>query len=151
MWKTQSPWPALRGFLYDHYLEPTGGHRGAAAANRPRAVQADMASREILLVNAPHRSWAVETVEWTWLRLDGSVVDAGTARVDMTIQPTAARGTGVVAAFPKACAGTTCFLARKAARNPTVAFRGTPSNSSKFSFRSSHRTRSPNVSWDRPV
>jgi hypothetical protein len=24
MWKTQSPWPSLRGFLYDAYLEPTG-------------------------------------------------------------------------------------------------------------------------------
>ena len=29
------------------------------------------------------------------------------------------------------------------ARNPTAGWRGTPSNSSRFSFRSSHRTRSP--------
>ena len=23
LWKTQSPWPALRGQIYDYYLEPT--------------------------------------------------------------------------------------------------------------------------------
>jgi hypothetical protein len=32
MWKSQGPWPALRGALYDWYLAPTGGFYGARAA-----------------------------------------------------------------------------------------------------------------------
>jgi len=31
MWKSQSPWPCLRGFLYDWYLETTGTLRGVRA------------------------------------------------------------------------------------------------------------------------
>ena len=29
LWKSQSPWPALRGGLYDPYLETNGGYWGA--------------------------------------------------------------------------------------------------------------------------
>jgi len=32
LWKAQSPWPTLRGALYDSFLEPTGGLFGARAA-----------------------------------------------------------------------------------------------------------------------
>jgi hypothetical protein len=32
LWKSQSPWPSLRGFLYDWYLESTGALRGVRAA-----------------------------------------------------------------------------------------------------------------------
>ena len=32
MWKTQSPWPTLRGALYDNYLETTGGYWGVRSA-----------------------------------------------------------------------------------------------------------------------
>ena len=32
MWKTQSPWPSLRGFLYDWYLESTGALYGVRAS-----------------------------------------------------------------------------------------------------------------------
>ena len=31
-WKSQSPWPALRGALYDWYLGVTGGYYGVRAA-----------------------------------------------------------------------------------------------------------------------
>ena len=31
-WKSQSPWPALRGGLYDYYLGVTGGFYGVRAA-----------------------------------------------------------------------------------------------------------------------
>jgi hypothetical protein len=33
MWKSQSPWPTLRGALYDSYLEHTGGYWGVRSAN----------------------------------------------------------------------------------------------------------------------
>ena len=32
MWKSQSPWPAFRGALYESYLDQTGGYWGARAA-----------------------------------------------------------------------------------------------------------------------
>jgi mannosylglycoprotein endo-beta-mannosidase len=32
MWKTQSPWPSFRGFLYDSYLAQTGGFYGVRQA-----------------------------------------------------------------------------------------------------------------------
>ena len=32
MWKSQSPWPALRGSLYDYYLEQSGGYWGVRHA-----------------------------------------------------------------------------------------------------------------------
>ena len=32
MWKSQSPWPSLRGALYDYYLAATGGYFGVRAA-----------------------------------------------------------------------------------------------------------------------
>ena len=31
-WKSQGPWPALRGAFYDWYMAPTGGYYGARAA-----------------------------------------------------------------------------------------------------------------------
>eukprot|EP00475_Leptophrys_vorax_P000518 TRINITY_DN10290_c0_g3_i1.p1 TRINITY_DN10290_c0_g3~~TRINITY_DN10290_c0_g3_i1.p1 ORF type:complete len:952 (+),score=229.77 TRINITY_DN10290_c0_g3_i1:20-2875(+) len=34
MWKTQSPWPALRGFLYDSYLATNGAFWGVRSATR---------------------------------------------------------------------------------------------------------------------
>ena len=32
LWKGQTPWPSLRGFLYDWYLEANSAHQGMAAA-----------------------------------------------------------------------------------------------------------------------
>ena len=32
MWKSQGPWPGLRGALYDYYLSQTGGYYGVRAA-----------------------------------------------------------------------------------------------------------------------
>jgi hypothetical protein len=34
IWKSQSPWPSLRGALYDHYMETTGGYWGVRRATR---------------------------------------------------------------------------------------------------------------------
>ena len=31
-WKTQSPWPSFRGYMYDSYLETNGGFWGLVAA-----------------------------------------------------------------------------------------------------------------------
>lgn len=54
MWKTQSPWPAFRGALYDNYLATNGGFWGVRAATgggSPLRVQLDYGSYGLVLVN----------------------------------------------------------------------------------------------------
>ena len=47
MWKSSSPWPALRGALYDYYLRQTGGFYGIRKAlSDPVHVQLDALSKE---------------------------------------------------------------------------------------------------------
>jgi len=59
LWKTQSPWPSLRGFLYDWYLAPTGSLEGVQAATGGRGaffhLQLDLGS---MAVTAVHRNGA---------------------------------------------------------------------------------------------
>jgi len=50
-WKSQSPWPTLRGALYDSYLEQTGGYWGVQSATRLVHVQWNLATRTLSLVN----------------------------------------------------------------------------------------------------
>ena len=122
MWKTQSPWPSLRGFLYDWWLEPTGGHRGAAAANGARAVILDQRSREVVLSNtALDEAWAPGNASLRWFSLDGAPLATASAAVG-AVAPTSAARTGLVAAAPAACAATTCLLRLTAGDATTNAY-----------------------------
>jgi len=64
MWKTASPWPALRGALYDWYLAPSGGQWGAAAGtggymaggSQPH-LQLNPANASIVVVNRGLAAW----------------------------------------------------------------------------------------------
>ena len=57
LWKSQSPWPALRGALYDSYLAPTGGFYGVQTALADTIndlnihIQLNMKTRDIVIVN----------------------------------------------------------------------------------------------------
>ena len=51
-WKSQSPWPSLRGALYDSYLATTGGFWGARAAlAQPVHVQMNAHTQTLTVVN----------------------------------------------------------------------------------------------------
>ena len=56
IWKTQSPWPSLRGFLYDWYLSTTGMYdgvvlgTGGGGSNKLKIVL-DLDSMEVRLIN----------------------------------------------------------------------------------------------------
>lgn len=50
-WKSQSPWPALRGALYDSYLSTTGGFWGARAALQPLHVQLNLHTMTLTVIN----------------------------------------------------------------------------------------------------
>jgi mannosylglycoprotein endo-beta-mannosidase len=42
LWKSQSPWPALRGALYDYYLDTNGAFWGVRAATRSASLHAQL-------------------------------------------------------------------------------------------------------------
>lgn len=44
IWKTQNPWPGLRGQLYDHFLDQTAGFYGCRCAAEPIHVQLNLAA-----------------------------------------------------------------------------------------------------------
>lgn len=58
-WKSQSPWPSLRGGLYDNYLGVTGGYYGVLAAlgndeARLAHGQMNLADHTLSIVASPH-------------------------------------------------------------------------------------------------
>lgn len=69
-WKSQSPWPSLRGGLYDYFLAVTGGYYGVRAAlvgggsatgmdlyERGRVhVQMNLGDHALAVVASPHKS-----------------------------------------------------------------------------------------------
>ena len=55
MWKSQTPWPAFRGALYDPYLATSGGFWGVRAATRggaPLRVSLTYGNYSVAIVNA---------------------------------------------------------------------------------------------------
>lgn len=51
-WKSQSPWPALRGAFYDYYLDTTGGFWGVHAAAAERAhIQLNQLDRTLAVIS----------------------------------------------------------------------------------------------------
>jgi mannosylglycoprotein endo-beta-mannosidase len=47
IWKTQNPWPGLRGQLYDCQLDQTAGFFGVKAACEPVHVQLNLVTRNV--------------------------------------------------------------------------------------------------------
>jgi hypothetical protein len=122
MWKTQSPWPSLRGFLYDWYLERTGALRGVRAAlAEPASCTFDSASSRLRLINRQVYPLQLSNeskihVEYSWFDLQGSVVAVGSINVPGDDVP--AMSSVILAgeedhlAWPDQCAGV-CFLRLK--------------------------------------
>ncbi len=51
IWKTQNPWTALRGQMYDYYLDPNAGLYGLRHANEPLHVMCNPADGMLMVVN----------------------------------------------------------------------------------------------------
>ena len=51
IWKTQNPWTALRGQLYDYYLDPNGGLYGLRAGSEPLHVMYNPVDSMVMFVN----------------------------------------------------------------------------------------------------
>jgi mannosylglycoprotein endo-beta-mannosidase len=76
IWKTQSPWPSMRGFLYDWYLESTGMITGIRAALwSPISVvlnlqtwHLELVNRRVLPMSCLHQS---NSVQYSWIDVHG--------------------------------------------------------------------------------
>eukprot|EP00977_Amphora_coffeiformis_P027496 scaffold34615_cov180-Amphora_coffeaeformis.AAC.18 len=122
MWKTQSPWPTLRGFLYDWYLETTGALRGVRATLEDSvSITLDAMSWRLRIVNRsilPLPSPSSETnvgVRFEWFTIQGDLVTWGNLYLDphVIIFPMSAALVGKDALkWPKDCAEV-CFLRLK--------------------------------------
>jgi hypothetical protein len=55
IWKTQNPWTALRGQMYDYYLDPNAGLYGLRHANEPLHVMCSPADGMLWVVNNTFR------------------------------------------------------------------------------------------------
>jgi hypothetical protein len=55
IWKTQNPWTALRGQMYDCYLDPNGGLYGLRSANEPLHVMCSPGDGMLWVVNSGFR------------------------------------------------------------------------------------------------
>jgi hypothetical protein len=83
LWKSQSPWPSLRGFLYDWYLESTGTLQGVRAAlHCPISIVFDPMLWRLHLVNrsvrplVPCESSPIGA-HFQWVDLHGGTVGYG--------------------------------------------------------------------------
>lgn len=57
IWKTQNPWTALRGQMYDYYLDPNAGLYGLHHAGEPLHVMADPVDWMTTIVNETFRPY----------------------------------------------------------------------------------------------
>ena len=105
LWKSQSPWPALRGFLYDWYLlEPNGNWRGTRSALRSwHSATFDIGSSTLRLVNRDAESWDAE-LAYEWIDFSGVLGAGSFLFADLHVPPRSAKIIGTLAV---PC---TCFL-----------------------------------------
>jgi hypothetical protein len=79
MWKTQSPWPALRGFLYDWWLGSTGsliGVRHGTGGGLQGKIQLNLFSMRVELINRGRtRLAATASAKIDWYTLHGELLN----------------------------------------------------------------------------
>ncbi|KAG0564645.1 hypothetical protein KC19_8G127800 [Ceratodon purpureus] len=74
IWKTQNPWPGLRGQMYDHLLDQTGGYFGYQHAAEPCHVQLNLHTYNIEVANTTRNSLTNATVEAIAYDVDAKMV-----------------------------------------------------------------------------
>lgn len=93
LWKSQNPWPGLRGSLYDWELDQNGGLFGVRTATEPVHVQQDAATGRVQVVNASREDANGLTAAATVYLLDGTASAARSAQLSVPAG-------GVADAFP---------------------------------------------------
>ncbi|HVZ39434.1 MAG TPA: glycoside hydrolase family 2 TIM barrel-domain containing protein [Candidatus Kapabacteria bacterium] len=83
VWKSQNPWPGLRGSFYDWYLAQNGGLYGTKHANEPVHILLTQETQKVMAINTTPISFQNLTAEATIYDLQGTGYDAGTQLIDL--------------------------------------------------------------------
>jgi mannosylglycoprotein endo-beta-mannosidase len=65
LWRSAPGWSVLRGLLYDHLKEQTGGYWGVRKAGEPLHPQFDLVTKQVAVVNNTRRPSAPASLEIT--------------------------------------------------------------------------------------
>lgn len=113
LWKSQSPWPSLRGFIYDWYLESTGALRGVRASlANPVAIVLDLKRFQLRIINRRVLPLSPESgARFSWIALNGTIVEEGIASLkeDHEIEAMSSELLGNSLSWPTQCSSV-CFL-----------------------------------------
>jgi hypothetical protein len=77
IWKTQNPWTALRGQMYDYYLDPNACLYGLHCGSEPLHVMYDPVEGMTMIANNTFRSHRNLMMEIKTYVRQGQPVDAG--------------------------------------------------------------------------
>jgi mannosylglycoprotein endo-beta-mannosidase len=99
VWKSQNPWPGLRGQLYDWYLEQTGGLFGVRRACEPVHVQLDLSRNEVMVVNTSSAAFE-GTATATIYDLSGKATNGGVMH-NVSVQPPSVKSLFQLQAVPE--------------------------------------------------
>jgi mannosylglycoprotein endo-beta-mannosidase len=78
IWKTQNPWPGLRGQMYDHLLDQTGAFFGIRCAAEPIHVQLNLLTYSIEAINTRKDQLSGFSVKATMYDIEGAIVYTNT-------------------------------------------------------------------------
>lgn len=75
IWKTQNPWTALRGQMYDWYLDQNACYYGTRKGCEPLHVQYNLKTKAVEVVNTSLSEYKNMTVKAIWYNLNGELIN----------------------------------------------------------------------------
>ncbi len=73
IWKTQNPWTAMRGQMYDYYLDPNGGLFGLRHGSEPLHIFYDPAAGYVMIANNTFQTYRNLMMEVNIYDMQGKV------------------------------------------------------------------------------
>jgi mannosylglycoprotein endo-beta-mannosidase len=83
LWRSAPGWAVLRGLLYDHLKEQTGGYWGVRKAGEPLHPQFDLHTKQVAVVNNTRQASAPTSLEITVCGQDGRIRPSRSSVVDV--------------------------------------------------------------------
>ncbi|NIG55536.1 glycoside hydrolase family 2 TIM barrel-domain containing protein [Chitinophaga sp. Cy-1792] len=84
IWKTQNPWTALRGQMYDYYLDPNACLYGLHSGSKPLHAMYNPVDKQIMVVNNTFEFHRDLMLEWVAYDMDGKPHDLGMQFLEAT-------------------------------------------------------------------
>lgn len=81
IWKTQNPWTALRGQMYDWYLDQNACYYGTRKGCEPLHIQFNLKTTAVEITNTTLDSYPKLMARARWYSLDGKILDEKTVDV----------------------------------------------------------------------